>query len=972
MSAVGDIIDSQEHTQGALFALAELNNDELRQDLVLKHPELRQSSAVEKLTAEAVRQLRIDLSIAEQFAAAACWLAEELADEYCRGRSQRAAANVAHFKGEHERASTLYDAALECFLRADDPKEVAITQSSALRNLIFIGQYDLAFEWASEARDVFEALGDRLRLARLELNFANILFRQDRWEEAASRYEAAYEEFRSVGESQDVAISLRNMAVCHVSLNNFLQAVQIYEKAREYCLENDLPLLVGEVDYNIAYLYYLRGEYTRAIELYQKTRVRCSKIGDRYHASLCDLDQAEIFLELNLIEEAVDLAQSAFAGFDELGMPYETAKSLVNLALAVNRQGKVFLALELLVKAREIFSTEQNQVWPAMIDLYQALVLYRAGRPLEAARLARNARDSFSVTALPTKIATCEVLLAGLYLENGDYDHARESCSAALSRLALMDVPAIKFQIQLIFGRIEEAAGSQERALESYRRAQESLERLRGHLQIEETKVPLLEDKLVVYESLVPLVLHGEESPPDKPAAFEFFEKAKSRSLADLVAFRAHALPATSAARSERAGLVRQLREELNWYYRQIDLQEMRGDDRSLEEVAQLREVSRRQEDHLIRTLGELQSSDQEFSSLQEASTLEVDEVRAAIPEDALLVEYYFSRGTIYACVLGRGKIEILPVSVVSRVRELHRLLNFQLSKFRLGTEYVDEYSDLIGEATDLHLRELFGELIAPILEHLDKGRLIIVPHGFLYYIPFHALFDGELYFSDRFSISYSPSASVFSLGRTKTPDFEERSAIVAVEDSGGATSRLQEAEEAAQLLPGSQLFTGARATEGVLRGEAKRCRMVYIAASVIFRQDNPMFSSIRLNEVDLSFFDLYSLDLAADLIILTGCGEDLSVDGGGDEIVGMTRGFLYAGAKMIMLNLWQVDARSRAVLLRAYFQFLGRGLGNDQALQKAMKEVRQFFPHPYYWSPFVLFGDAFHSAGSSGRDLSA
>ena len=144
MSAVGDMVDSTESPDRLLLALADLDDDKGRQDLLLDSPELRQSAIVERLAAEAVRQLRIDLNMAERFAAAACWLADELSDEYCRGRSQRAAANVAHFKGEHERASVLYESALKRFQQAGDSKEVAITQSSALRNLIFIGQYQLS------------------------------------------------------------------------------------------------------------------------------------------------------------------------------------------------------------------------------------------------------------------------------------------------------------------------------------------------------------------------------------------------------------------------------------------------------------------------------------------------------------------------------------------------------------------------------------------------------------------------------------------------------------------------------------------------------------------------------------------------------------------------------------------------------------------------------------------------------------
>ena len=78
------------------------------------------------------------------------------------------------------------------------------------------------------------------------------------------RYRRAYASLIEIGEPRDVATALQNMATCQISMNDFRQALDTYERTRSYCVEHDLPLLVAVADYNIAYLYYLRGEYTRA------------------------------------------------------------------------------------------------------------------------------------------------------------------------------------------------------------------------------------------------------------------------------------------------------------------------------------------------------------------------------------------------------------------------------------------------------------------------------------------------------------------------------------------------------------------------------------------------------------------------------------------------------------------------------------------------------------------------------------
>ncbi len=193
------------------------------------------------------------------------------------------------------------------------------TLSGALQTLIYLSLYDQAFDWAQRAHEIFSRHGDRLRLARLDTNMANILYRQDRFEEALELYRRATAVFREIGDPQDIAISLKNMATCQISLTEFRDALATYRLAREVCVQHDMPLLVAEADYNIAYLYYLRGEYTRAIELYRATREHCHELGDAYHQGLCDLDQSEMYLELNLSEEGGFLAKRAFENLSPTG-----------------------------------------------------------------------------------------------------------------------------------------------------------------------------------------------------------------------------------------------------------------------------------------------------------------------------------------------------------------------------------------------------------------------------------------------------------------------------------------------------------------------------------------------------------------------------------------------------------------------------------------------------------------------------
>ncbi len=916
-----------------------------------------QPETVARLYDEVVRLARVDLRQAEQLARAAAWISAQIGDEGCRAASLRAVGHVFYLKRQYEPAREHYQAALAIYERLGREVDVGRTLSGSLQTLIYLGRYDEALAGAQRAQDIFLKHGDRLRLARLDTNMGNILHRQDRFEEALERYQRAYTTFARIGDDpQNVAITLQNMATCRISLNEFREALETYHEVRAYSVSHHMPLLVANADYNIAYLYYLRGEYTRAMELYRATREHCHTLGDAYHQGLCDLDQSEMYLELNLSEEGAHLARRAFDTFQQLGMGYEMAKAVTNLAIASSHHGDTRFALDLFRKARDLFTREQNHALTATIDLYQALVFYQEGRLAEARSLCESAFQFFSVSPLGGKAALCQLLLARIHLTSGHGEEARRVCLAALQKLEQAETPALSCQAYFVLGLIEEALGAPEAAYEAYLKAHERLENLRSHLQAEEMKIAFLKDKLAVYESLVRMCLGRGPSAATQEAAFAYIEQAKSRSLADLIAFRAHRLPASRKTHSALVEQVDSLRGELNWHSRTIQLLEGQSADLRVPRLEKLRRAARDCEQRLVEALANLRVEDREFANLEAAGSIGLETIRSALPEDAMLVEYYRVGDAFYVCLLSRGILKIVELGPVLALRRVLRLLRFQLSKFRLGPEYVRTFQQQLLEAANEHLREFYRQLIAPIERHLQAAHLIIAPHGFLHYLPFHALFDGERYLSDRFSISYTPSASVYHLCSTKPAPPPAGALILGVPDPS-APYILDEVKAVSSVLPNAEVFTGAEATLEVLREKGPECRLVHIATHGWFRQDNPMFSSISLGNSQLSLFDLYQLNLPAELVTLSGCGTGLNVVVGGDELLGLVRGLLYAGAQGVLVTLWDVHDQSTAEFMKLFYEHLKTNPNKAQAVQHATAEIRKKYAHPFYWAPFVLVG---------------
>jgi CHAT domain-containing protein len=716
-----------------------------------------------------------------------------------------------------------------------------------------------------------------------------------------------------------------------------------------------MPLLVAQADYNIAYLYYLRGEYTRALDLYRTAQEHSERVKDVYHSALCDLDRSEIYLELNLSDEAGELAERALAGFGRLRMAYEEAKAVTNLALATSRQGDLRRVRQLFKHARQLFGRERNEVRLALIDFYEALVLYRDGQHLRARQLGENARALFSRASAPARAALCDLLLARLELQAGNLQAAEEMCRAVSDRTAGAETPILTYQAHFVLGLVREARGERGAAFEAFEKAYAALEHLRSHLQGDSLKVAFFEDKQAVYESLVSTCLTPGPTVWQLEAAFGYIEKAKSRSLADLIAFRAGSLVPRVAGHATEA--VRRLRQELNSYYRQLELEEITREKRSARRIEGLRHRARALEKQLSSCLDEVRRTDEEFSALQSGASFGLEEIRSSLAPDTVLLEYYQARGQTYACVVGRDQLDIVGLGPITHVRDLLRLLQFQFSKFRLGPHYVGAFTAQLQAATETHLRELYAALIAPIRSRLQATHLVIVPHDVLHFLPFHALFDGQRCLIDEFTLSYAPSSSVYRLCRTKQAKSNGRALIMGVPDR--LTPFIaDEVRAVASILSDPQVFLGAEATADQLQRHGEESRFVHIATHGLFRRDNPMFSSIRLGDGPLSVYDLYQLRLSAELVTLSGCGTGLSVVVGGDEQLGLVRGLLYAGARAVLLTLWDAYDSSTADFMKSFYGHLKKGWSKARAAQEGMWELRERHAHPFYWAPFALVGN--------------
>ena len=912
-------------------------------------------STVKRLDEAVGRLVRIDLHQAHRLATAAVTVANRLDDAQSRAYAARAKANALWFLGQNEKASRLHSRAAQLFEQVGNAIEAGRTLSSSIQPLILSGEYKRALHAAKRAARIFSTAGDAKRLARLDINVGNILHRQDRFREALDCYERAFARLQPAKDTEGIIAALHNAAVCQIALNEYEQALRTYKLVRKSGQKGRMPLAVAQADYNIAYLYYLRGRYGQAVEMLRAAQKFSENVGDAYHAALCRLDLSEIYLELNLNQDAGELAKEAFASFQRLGMGYEAGKALCNSAIGLAQQGHAPRALDLFAQARNMFVREKNRVWPFLIDLYQAMAYFGEDRLSEARRCCVSALQFFSSSPLLNRTVLCRLLLAKLSLRGRDVDAAREQCRFAFRDLNRREMPILAYQAQLVMGQIEELTHNLSRARRHYHRAKHILDRLRGGVHGEELKISFMSNRVEVYEKLVRVCLSQEPRPKAQEEAWTYIEQAKSRNLLEMIARQAK----SAAVVGHSTQPLIALREELNWYYHRIEAEQLGQAPPMNKRLRALRKLAEERERSFLMALREIDPDDTEAPAVRVSGSVPLETLREILGQNTALVEYSRVEDRILASVVTEDDLQITQVTNTTRIAGTIRLLQFQLSKYRLDPIYLQKFQVPLLEATQAHLFELYQELIAPIRQQLKRHHLVVVPHESLHCVPFHACYDGAQYLVDDFTVSYAPSASIYVQCCKRKSKRCDRALVLGVPDPKAPSIR-EEVRSVAKTLPRAEVFLGSTASAEVLRKRGPRSGLIHIATHGFFRQDRPIFSGIRVGDAFLTLYDLYQLRLPVEHITLSGCSTGANVVAAGDELIGLMRGLLSAGARSLLLTLWDVNDSSTAAFMKLFYRLLVNGSDRAQALRHAMREMRKHYPHPYYWAPFVLVGNVF------------
>ncbi len=834
-------------------------------------------------------------------------------------------------------------------LRGADATTTAELNVLRVQAFVHLERYDDARTTAARALAAFTETRDRSGIARTRMALADLAFREDRPRDALPHYTAVERLFGDELPERVRAGVASNRANALEACNRFRAAARHFETARTLFEGQGCDHSVAQVEYNTAYAEALRGRYEDALRRLARAEPAFAASDDTRHLAHIELDRAEIHLHMNLPEDVLRHAVLAESRFRKLGLRKECAQAaeLTGRAAqllghhaeadkAFRRAGRTFGGLGL---AERQFRCRVARAQTAELD----------GRPDDARRLAAEA-DAIATTRMnPLSLAAVQLLRARLDLADGDFDGAAHAASRVLARNRRVYAPWMRIEAHRIVARAHAQGGRHDQALAAYTLAIEELERYRGGVPPDEYMSAFLSGRTRLYEEIVELLV----AMGDADSAFEFAERAKSRALVDLLAGkRDSTVPRGSAGAPDRLVY---LRERLASIYGKLFRVAGETDARSARAARAVRRQASELEGEVARLLREQRLVDPESASLGTVDAPDMASVRRELDTDTAMLEFFVTKTSTFVFLVTDTETKVVSQGVgEDDLRFLIERFHYHLLKSQRAEIGAPE---LLLRATRANLAKLADLLLGDLREGLDATRLVIVPHGVLHHLPFHALpWDDEQWMIDRFEIVYAPSAAVYRYCGQRSEAAKGRPAVFGLPDEL-APQIEDEAHGVGELLGTDQVYLREEATFERLRHAAGRARVLHVATHGMFRHNQPMLSSIRLADRWVNLYDLYDLDVRSELVVLSTCESGVADVTGGDEILGLSRGFLYAGAPALLTSQWKVDDAATREFMDGFYRHLEVTGDAATAYREAMRESRASRPHPYYWAPFFLTG---------------
>ncbi|HXS01659.1 MAG TPA: CHAT domain-containing protein [Pyrinomonadaceae bacterium] len=812
---------------------------------------------------------------------------------------------------------------------------------------------------------------------------------------------------------------LGNMCVMRRTLGHLKKALELCTAAVAIKREINDQSGLASVSDGLGSVYGSFGDYQKALDRYQEARAIRKKLGDAESEAMTLSNIGWAYGQLGEYEKALEYYSQALEPLRKAESKYGMAQLLTNMGVNWAKLGDYRKALDFHLQSLEFRSEKDDpsgkgttlsniaNSYEHLGDKQKALENY-----LEAVRLLRGARYSRQLTGALKSLGV-------FYRNEGQLDKARENLNEARTISATTGDQVNEATALSELARLEFVGGNLPEALKLIEQAIAATESVRVNLKSQQLRTSFLASVRQYYEFETEVLMRLNEQKPAEgfaAAALQVSEKSRARSLLELLReARAELRQGVDPSLVERESVLRQsIADKADQQTRLLS-----GKATEEQKLAASKEM-----DALTTEYDQVQTrirqTSPRYAALVQPAPLNVEAIQKhLLDENTLLLEYALGeqKSFVWAVTPESVKAFELPgrATIEQEAKRFYQLLTEQ------GTSVPNESlaqrkqrldnaeSDLPAVAANVSRM-----LLQPLAADLKQKRLVIVADGVLQYLPFSALTlsDGGRPLIVDHEIVTLPSASVLAVLREEFEQRKPASKLLAVladpvfsandprlaqaknaepanhssatdvqrsaiESGLGGLVRLrfsrQEAEEIARLAGDKRNlkaldFSASRSL--VTKDNLSDYRIVHFATHGLINNQNPDLSGVVLSLVDeqgrpqngfLRLYDIYNLKLDADLVVLSACQTALGKEIKGEGLVGLTRGFMYAGAPRVVASLWRIDDRATADIMKRFYEaMLKDGMRPAAALRAAQISMSQDkrWHSPHYWAAFTLQGE--------------
>ena len=911
---------------------------------------------------------------------------------------------LAMLQDDFEKAIEYTQNAFEKFTRAGDFRNARLATTHHIMASIGAGKMRDVVERAQQigaAGAAGASFSSTLSMGILLNRFArHCWIRRGDFDRALVTYQAAHALYVALGAEINATQSLVDQGMVYQALGDRAGAITCFEEASERYAQSKLtyPALAENLQ---------QRELKLLTNLYDTYLVKTDADGMERTAARLQTLLPQFAPELNT-QATPDVALSNFALSQLASGHIQQAAVLVPLyrARSAKADGDAARAARQFAQAESALALVQggDRAWLAVAlfaeqerfqDAANAVREYLAAGGANAGfvggvveQMAR-ASNEYGAQEAPLPTFRTHDLAFDMFVRVKAYSDAREQFDV-LNKLGGVEwwkQDRRPWSVLANIGEMHEGLQEFDAALEAYTHAIAEFETRRSSLTRDELKTTFAGDKNAQY--LYFQAARVAMKTKNYERAFEFIERGKGRALLDLMAQRA----AQSKIENIDNATLRAWRQASAQLALQRELltQAREAKTQNSEQIASLKNQVERAEFELNRLERELTRSDANFlqDATASADTMSVEQVALLLPPDTALIEYAFLDNDFLLWTIDHTGLKQATHASID-ARELTRfIIAFHAACTRASSTNVMT----LGKK----LAEYFIEPCRPTLQ--ANKQLILVPYGAAHRLAFQALPFGDAPLLATHGLSYLPSASTLQF-LADAPSMRSAKMLVVGNPTGDLYYSENEAEFVAALFEVAPLL-GAQVQKDVVMKQLSQANLIHLATHGTLSSESPLLSAIALaDEQVLTLLELMGLHLDADLVVMSACSTGEGETTAGDDILGLTRGLVSAGARSAIVSLWQVDDASTGLLMHKFYQALRDHVPPARALQYAANELRKLsaeqidaalenlqqgvaekivrprriipasqkkaeqdtitfenFEHPYFWAPFVLAG---------------